>query len=222
MCVPLIPLALMAAGTLSSYIGAKQAEHAKLAAYNNERDRQKGFEGEQAERFKDSLAKAGDVTSDEAIAAAKNKRESTLSAAIAPAATSANYLPGSSSAPAVVADAKGQAATTSRATSQNLASTLAALGGTGDQIQNLNIGLNRNSDQINQIGGFARGSMGVLDSEMQAAAAKGGLLRGLGSLATTIGGAWMGAGMAGGGSGGISAGTSKMAGKAMAFNPAIF
>lgn len=195
MCFPFaIPLALMAAGTVANYFGEKQASHASENAFNSERDRQSNLSDQQTARFQDSLDKTQAMLDPAAVAAAANKREASLASAIVPASqTNAAYLPGSDSAPSVVATAADKAGEGSKATSLNLAHAIAALGGTGDQLQTLNTGIGRNSESIGQLGGFKAGSMGVLDSEMQAAAQRGSFLRGIGGLAQTIGGAWLGA-----------------------------
>lgn len=195
MCFPFaIPLALMAAGTVANYFGQKQAERASETTFNAERDRQSDMTDQQTARFQDSLDKTKGMLDADAIAAAANKREQSLAGAIVPATqTNAAYLPGSDSAPNVVATATDKAAEGSKATSLNLARSIAALGGTGDQLQALNTGIGRNSEGIANLSSFKAGSMGVLDSELKAAAQKGSFLRGIGGLAQTIGGAWLGA-----------------------------
>lgn len=197
MCVPLVPLALFAAGSAAKYFGAKQAERAKQNTYDAESARQKKMGDEQYARFQESLDRAQQMLTPEAQAAAAGQRESGLSAAIVPQGANGSYMPGSSSAPSVVADATAAAGAKSAETSQSFARTLAALGATGDQMQGLNIGVGRNSQSIGQIGGFKAGSLGVLDAEMKAAAQKGAFLRGIGGLAQTIGKAWLGGGMGG-------------------------
>lgn len=196
MCLPLLPLALAAAGSLASYIGQRKADKAQNKAFNTERDRQKDLGDQQTARFQDSLSKTEGMLDPAAVAAAANARETSLANAIVPTAQTA-YLPGSSSAPTVVQDASVRAGEGSRATSLNLARTLAALGGTGDQLQALNTGIGRNHEAIAQLGTAKAGSLGVLDSEMKAAAQKGSTLRNLGGLAQTIGSAWLGSSMGG-------------------------
>lgn len=194
MCLPLIPLALAAAGTFASYMGQKSAERAQTRAYSAEHDRQEALTGQQTAHFQNSLDRTKGMLDPAAEAAATENRNSALSAAIVPQSAEGSYLPGSSSAPAVVAAASDKAGAKSDANSRSLAQALAALSSTGDQMQGLNIGVGRNSQNIGQLGGFKAGSMGVLDSEMKAAARKGATLRGLGGLAQQIGGAWLGAG----------------------------
>lgn len=200
MCVPLIPLALAVGGTIAQYIGQKQAQRASNRTFNAERDRQKAFDDEQHARFKDSLSKTEGMLDPAAVARAAAKREDSLANAIV-GPTAGSYLPGSASAPDVVQQAKDKSAATSAATSANLARTLAALGGTEDQLQDLNVGIGRNHESIANIARFKSGSLGVLDAEMKAAAQKGRFLRGIGGLAQQIGGAWLGASSLGGAGG---------------------
>lgn len=193
MCIPLLPLALMAAGTFAKYLGEKKAERAREQTFNAERDRQKAMTDEQQARFQDSLGRTQDLLDPAMQQAAQQKRESSLASVIVPANANGSYMPGSSSAPAIVAGAADKVNAEGAASSSQLARALAALGATGDQMQGLNIGIGRDAQQIGQIGGFKAGSAGVLDAEMQAAAQKGAFLRGIGGLAQTIGTAWMGA-----------------------------
>lgn len=208
MCGPFaIPLALVAAGSVAKYFGGKQAESASTNTYNAERQRQEALTGQQTARFQDSLDRTKEMTSEQGQAAAAGARENTLAAAIAPTPTNTSYLPGSTSAPSIVATAQGKAAEGSAATSANLAHTLAALGGTTDQLQKTNIGIGRNSQSIGQLGSFKAGSAGVLDAELKAAAQKGAFLRNVGGLAQTIGKAWMMGGVGGGASAASTSGT---------------
>lgn len=193
MCDPLsaaIALAVVGAGT--SYVGEQKAASARERTFMEERIRQRGLQDEQSGRFQDSLAKVQDMVTPDAAKKASDKRESALVAAIRPSTSSSAYLPGAGSAPAVVATANDNAQATANTDSMNLASAIAALGGTGDQMQQLGTDINRNSTAIGQLGGFQRGSQGVLQDEMRAANAKGGNLRALGGLAQSIGTAWMG------------------------------
>lgn len=208
MCVPLLVAGAIAAaaGTAAKFFGEKQAERARERTFNAERDRQEKLSGQQTERFQDSLNRTQEMASPAAMAAAAAAREGSLAAAIVPQGERGSYLPGSSSAPSVVAAASDRAGAESAATSSQFARAMAALAGTGDQMQDLNIGIGRNSQQIGQIGGFKAGSMGVLDSEMQAASAKGGFLRGIGGLAQQLG---MAAMSSGAGAGGSAAGAAK-------------
>jgi hypothetical protein len=199
----------VAAGTVAKFFGDKQAESAKNRTFDAERQRQQRMSDEQQARFADSLKRTQDTTDPHAVQKAADDRSSSLAAAITPTSTEASYLPGSSSAPTVVGAAKDTAAKGSAATSAKLAKALGALGGFNDQMQGLNIGIGRDSQQIGQISGFKAGSAGVLDSELNAASQKGSFLRGLGSLASSIGSAWLAGGGGGlGGAGGAGGGTS--------------
>lgn len=193
MCVPLIPLALAAAGTAATFFGQRQAQKASERTFNSERDRQKAFTDKQQSRFQDSVDQTQAMLDPAAQQAAIDRREAPLAGVVVPQGEQGTYLPGSSSAPSVVGDAYAKAGAGSAATSSSLAHALAALGGTGDQLQQLGIGIGRNGQTIDQINGFKSGSMGVLDSELQAAQQKGSFLRGVGGLAQQLGMAWMGA-----------------------------
>ena len=119
---------------------------------------------------------------------------------MAPQGAAGTYLPGQGSAPAIVQQQEGKAVEGARTDARSLASALAALGGTGDQLQRLNIDIGRNSQRIGQVARDKGNSAGILQTELQAAAEKGALLRGLGGLAMQIG---MSAAMAGAGGGGF-------------------
>lgn len=193
MCVPFLPLALAAAGTVAKFIGDKQQQNAREKTFNAERDRQKAFTDQQQARFEDSLHRTQATTDPANMDAAAQRRESVLSHVIVPQSAEGSYLPGSSSAPTTVATASDAAGAHSAAVSQGLAHAIAALGGTGDAMQNLNIGIGRDAQSIGQIGGFKAGSLGVLDAELKAAEQKGAFLRGIGGLAQQIGTTWLGA-----------------------------
>lgn len=193
MCGPwAIPIALMAAGSVAKYFGDEKAGHAQERAYEAERARQQQYTNQQQQSFQDSLGKVTKLTDPNATQDAVNKRDSVLSSAITPV-DQGSYMPGSSSAPQLVADASAKAAAGTHERSSNLAKALAELGGTGDQMLTTNIGIGRNSQAIGQAGSLAAGSAAVLPSEMRAASYKGSTLRGLGSLAQMIGQAWLGA-----------------------------
>lgn len=213
MCIPLIAAAaLVGAGGVAKYFGEKKAKNAQQRANDTERARQQRMTEEQQGYFDKSLASAGDVADPASIAAAKGARENALFAAMAPAGAAGTYLPGQSSAPAIVQQQEGRAVDTARTDAKSLASALAALGGTGDQMQRLNIDIGRNSQRIGQVARDKSNSADILQTELQAAAEKGSLLRGLGGLAMQIGMAAAAGGAGGGSAGaGIKAGSSKFA-----------
>lgn len=197
MCDPLTAaIALTVIGTGVSYVGEQKAASAREKTFMAERIRQQGLTEEQNRRFQDSVAKTTDMVDPAAVAKAKADREGVLVNAVQPEGGGSSYLPGASSAPSVVASANDKAQGAARGRTLDLAGAIAALGGTGDQLQRLNIDIGRNSEAIDQAHGFKAGSSGVLNDEMVAASAKGGNLRTLGGLAQQIGSAWMGASMA--------------------------
>lgn len=213
MCIPLVAAAALAGvGGVAKYLGEKKAQKAQANAAQMERQRQQRMTEEQQGYFDQSLASAGDVADPAAIAAAKGARENALFAAMAPQGAAGTYLPGQGSAPAIVQQQEGKAVEGARTDARSLASALAALGGTGDQLQRLNIDIGRNSQRIGQVARDKGNSADILQTELQAAAEKGSLLRGLGGLAMQIGLAAAAGGAGGGSAGaGIKAGSSKFA-----------
>jgi flagellar capping protein FliD len=206
MCLPVLAiagLAAMAGGAGLNYLGQQKADHALSHTFNKERSRQQEFEAEQNAKFQDSLNSTANVADPAAEAAAAARRTQALTAATKSVAAPGMFMPGSSSAPAVVnaeATAAGKRADTRTSA---LAAALGSLGGMGDLMQANNIDIAHNSGDIAQIGGFKRGSLDVLQSEMDAAKRKGSTLRTLGGLAQSIGQAMLSGG-AGAGAGGMT------------------
>jgi hypothetical protein len=187
MCGPwVLPLALIAGGSIVKQFGNSKANHAEWNAFNAEDQRQKAFTDQQQHSFEDSLGSASSVYDPAAIAKAAGARDAVLQTTVAPV-NEGTYLPGVSSAPAVVHGQAEGAANATHAQASALASALARLGGVNDQILGANINSAHNAARIGQLGSFKAGSAGVLDSEMKAAAHKGAFLRGIGGLAQQIG-----------------------------------
>lgn len=205
MCDPfsIAAAALTIGGGLAQSMGAAKAQKAQAAAYQGERKRQKNFDKQQQGLFADSLRQTGDLQDPNAQQGAIDKRAAVLESGVKPTADIASYLPGSSSAPAVVATAADSASAGRRAETMQLADALARMGAPGDQLLHTNLGLQRNAGAIDQVAGFKRNSSEILPMELQAAASKGSTLRGIGSLASTIGQAYLGGGF-GGGAGGLT------------------
>lgn len=189
MPIPLaVAIAAMVAGSAMKAMGQNKADKASLRTFNRERDRQRAFEGEQTKRFEDSLESTRRLTDTDAQVAAAAAREAALTEGVKSAGPAAEgYLPGSSTENQVVAEASAKAGAASEAQTAGLARALAAMGGVDDMMQQNNIRIHRNSQHIDQIGGFKRGSLDVLQSEMEAAKRKGAALRTLGSLAQAFG-----------------------------------
>lgn len=200
MCIPALAAAalLAGAGGVAKYFGEKKAQKAQERVQATERARQQRMTEQQQGYLDDSLAGAGETADPAKIAAAKAARESTLIGAMMPAASQANFLPGQSSTPAIVQQQEGRSVAKSAGEARSLASALAALGATGDQMQGLNIRIGRNSQGIGQVARDKANSADILGTELEAAAQKGALLRGLGGLAQQVGMA-MATGGAGGG-----------------------
>jgi hypothetical protein len=195
MCIPMtIPLILSLAATgiggALNYMGAQQSQNARESAFNAEQRRQKGFDKEQAGRFQDSLGETATLLDPNDQRKHVAAREGALADAIVSAAPDkGGYLPGSSSAPAIVNAAAEKAGAASDARSMGLARALATLGGQTDAMLKNDINIHRNSGIIDQIGGFKRNSINVLDQEMIDASHKGDKLKSLGSFVQALGSA---------------------------------
>lgn len=191
MCLPALAIAGIATSLLGGglqFLGQRKADKAANATFNRERSRQKSFEKEQVGKFEDSLASTRELQDPAAQAAAAAKREGELAEAAKSADPKVSgYLPGSSSAPSVVATAAEKAGAASDARTSQLAKSLAALGGTADQLQQNDIRIGRNSQEIDQLRYFKRNSLELLPHEMEAAKQKGSKLRTLGGLVQTFG-----------------------------------
>lgn len=201
MCLPPLILAAIATGLggALTYAGQQKADHALTNTFNKGRATQQQLEAQQQDAFANSLKSTQQVADPAAEAAAAAKRDAVISSAIHPAAAPGSYLPGSGSAPAIVAaDAKAQGAKSDARTS-GLAAALASIGGVSDMMQNNNINIGRNNQNIGQLGSFMNGQLGVLQSKMDAAKQKGGNLRMLGGLAQSIGSAMLAGGAGAGG-----------------------
>lgn len=217
MCGPwALPVALLVGGAGLNYMGQQKAKHAQERTFSQEEERQHKWDDQQQAIFKDSIGKASDLTDANAQKKAVDDRQSALVSAISTPEAAGAYLPGSDSAPAVVKTAADKAQSAAKDQSLRLAAAMANLNAPNDLLQKTNIGIARDAGQIGQIGSFKAGSAGVLDAELRAAAQKGAFLRGLGSLAATIGASALGGQALGGlsfgsapvGAGGMDAGFS--------------
>lgn len=199
MCFPhAIPIAITLAGAGAQFIGQKRADKAREAAFAAEQLRQHSFDKEQNAHFDDSLDRARKLVDPQATQDAAAERNARYQAALQSAGDAGSYLPGSDSAPQIVADTAASAGAASDAGAAGLGTALANLGGFDDALQETNIGLGRDAGAISQLAGFRRGSLEASQAELRAAAEKGKTLRTLGSLAQTIGQTWL-AGSLGGG-----------------------
>jgi hypothetical protein len=202
MCLPvaaIVGIAASLAGAGLNYVGQRKADKAANRTFQAERNRQKGFEKEQIGKFEDSLASTAEAAGPDAQAKAAAAREAEFSEATKSADPKVSgYLPGSSSAPSIVSAASDKAGAASDARTAQLSASLARLGGLTDVLQKNDIQIGRNSQDISQVGGFARGSRSVLQAELEAAKRKGGTLRTLGGLAQSLGAAALSGGFGGG------------------------
>lgn len=215
-----LPLALLLGGSALNMVGNNQAAHAQEDANNAERRRQQVLTNQQQSLFKDSLSKAGELNTPDAQNKAIADRTAALTAGMPSATAPGSYLPGSSSAPTVVAAAADKSGAATNAYTGNLAAAMARMGAPGDQLLTTNIGIGRNSGLIDQAATTKADSAAVLAAELRAAAHKGAFLRGIGSLASSIGGAMAGGGAGGGAIGGAGGSLTGMGGDGLLLSAA--
>ena len=199
-------LALTGVGGATKFLGDRKQQKALESTYSREQMRQKQFDAQANDRFKDSLDSTAQVTDPAAMARAAAAREASYGAVTKPATGGASYLPGTSTDNHVVADAAARAGAASEARTGQFAKALATMGGLGDQMLANNINIGRNAQEIDQISGFRRGSIEALNAELKAAAEKGKTLRAIGGLAQQLGMAALAAGAGGGAAAGAGAG----------------
>lgn len=209
--------ALFAGGSAATYAGNKKAERAQGKTYAAEKRRQDDLTAQQDTLFKNSLDRTGAVAGQPGQDDAAAARKAAFVEALGGKSPDQGFLPGSSSADAAVGQNANEVIATQNAFSDQQADALAKLTGFGDQMLDANILNARDAGAVNQLSTSKRASAGVLDAELQAAARKGGTLRGLGGLATQIGGMVLTNGMGGGGLGGLF-GTAGTAGSHAAAN----
>lgn len=214
--------ALFAGGSAANYVGNQKAERAQKSAYSAEKRRQDDLTAQQDALFQNSLDRTGGVASQEGQDEAAAARKAAFVEALGGKSPDQGFLPGSSTADAAVGENANRVVATQDAFSDQQAGALAKLTGFGDQMLDANILNARDAGAVNQLSTSKRASAGVLDAELQAAARKGGTLRGLGSLATQLGtmaltaglGGMPAAGAGGGATSLASGGTSAFAAKA--------
>lgn len=191
MCFPqAIPLAMTVGGSLLNSAGESKAARSQAAASDQERARQNQFSTQQmgyVDRSRDALANVAGTGTDQAVDA----RKTLLMSALDGRSPTQDALPGSGSADRVIAENGARVAGNEHAAAAQTADAMARLSGLGDSLFSANIGMNRNAQQIGQIGGFKAGSAAALPTELQAAAHKGETQRMLGQLASEIGTAWL-------------------------------
>jgi hypothetical protein len=194
MCDP-ITIGLTIASAAASYIGNQQAKSAVRGQLALENQRQQTKTREQEQALDQSYQATEKLKDPHAQDEAAGKRRQAFVAALNARPQDSGYLPGQESAPKVVSDAADQATARQNNFSEGQAGALANLTSQGDMLQNTNIALGRSGQTIGQLGRDKINSAQVLDSELRAAQYKGGFMRGLGQLLSTIN---MANGMSGG------------------------
>lgn len=212
----------LAGGTAASYAGNKQAQKAQLNVFNAEQARQKDFQARQDALFTQALDASRNLAGADTDNAEMQRKAAFISA-LNGRAPNQDYLPGSSSADAAVAENRNKVVGEQRTESENLAGAKARLEGLGDALFSNRIAAGRRAQEMGQISSFRRGSAGVLDSELASAANKGANLRGIGQIATAIGTSMLGGSLGsivGGGAQAASAGANYI-GSSAAISDAI-
>lgn len=186
-----IPIALQAAG--AAYSNRENAKYDKRvqreaeAASEAEAQRQEGYQAELQQIFQQLLGQSGAGGFDERLnanAAGRIANQDAMPTAQVQAPISRNANP-------VVGNAISQALSQASAQSQSDAAARAKLSAYGDASFDWSRILGRGADQMNTIGGFARGSGRLLPLEQNAAARNvkppsglGEILQGAGALGT--------------------------------------
>jgi hypothetical protein len=193
-----------------------------MNVFNAEQGRQKGFQDQQDALFQAALNRSSGLAGADTDAAEANRKAAFISA-LNGRAPNQEYLPGSSSADAAVAESGNKIVGAQRADSEGLASAKARLEGFGDATFANSIAGGRTAQQMGQISSFRRGSAAALDPELLAAMNKGANLRGLGDLAIALGTSALGGSVGAGlGFGGTAAGaTGSTVGTSAAISDAI-
>lgn len=184
--ITMTALALTLGGAGASYVGNQEAQNAQKSAVSAENLRQQAFSKQQDTALNNSLTTAAN-TATTGLDTATQARQAAFTAALAGKSPTQDYLPGSASADPSVAASVNKVVGDQHAFSAQQGDALARSTALGDDLLGTNINLNRNAQTIDQLGSFKVGSANVLPAELNAAAQKGAGLRGLGSLATTIG-----------------------------------
>ena len=213
MCGPwMIPLALMAGGAVAKYAGDQQAQQAQAAVSTAERNRQQEMSAKQDALFQKSVSGEKNIAGSDNTAAI-DARKASYAQALNARPAGQEFLPGAADANAVVGQSAGKIVGAEHEMVNQSADAQARLNGLGDNLFKANISQGRDAQGVNQIGSAKMDSASVLPSELQAAAQKGGTLRALGGLASTIGSMWLagGAGGIGAASSGAASGLANMA-----------
>lgn len=203
MCNPmLIAGALLTAGSVvSNNIAAGKAEKARNGALQAERTRQSGFRDEAMalnESSQDQYANFGDKQAAKAEQLSDYYQSQQAATPLANAA-----VPTSASNVTVQEDAKQRGL--AKLYTDKTGAALGQLRAFGDEMGGAGRAQARDAGQIGQIGGFMRGSQGVLPYELENASHAGDGLRTLGSLMGAGGSALTMGGLSGVGAAGAAA-----------------
>lgn len=194
MCDPLSIAGAVAtvAGTGMQYLGSQKAQGAQDRVVAAEQQRQEQFRREQAAVQDGAVTGQTRPEQDRKLAEAEGKRTATAQAAVMPSSVSEIPLAGNEAS--VVGDTIANRYAASADKARTEAGSRAKLGAWGD----LNFGnlmdLTKSGQTQSMLGGFSRGSSGVVPIELEAASQAGGgfntfgqLLGGLGKVSGAAG-----------------------------------
>lgn len=199
MCNPALAIgaAMMVAGTAVQQSGVRKAERAQQAAQRAETERQNRYMDESMGVFGKSVAKADAANQMQELQDRINARANDYSDVVKDYDVNTDILSGQQSAPRVVLDTVAAKSNEAAAKQRAEGIAKAFLDAWGDQNLANAVANQRNADQIGMVGGFSRGSAGILPYELEAAKRKGAGTRMFGQLLSQGGGIVMGAGAGG-------------------------
>jgi hypothetical protein len=205
MCDP-ITIGLMVGGTLATAHGQRQQSRALSSTREAERARQSKIQGEaDAAYSKSKQTYAPEKVKGDAAAAVKDRTTEYKSQNLAAPRAASAPSSASQGGNQVVKDAYSRTLGAATAQGDQMGQARAELAGFGDAMFNADLQHGRARDDIGMAASFARGSAGVLGSELEAAQHKGSKMRALGSLLQQAGMVSAGGGFGGGGMGGNTA-----------------
>lgn len=201
MCNPvLIGAALLASGTGAQIIGNNMAKRAVANTLLLEQNNQKRMTAQQDQALAGSMKSAQDLNNQAVRQEAIDRRKQAFMQALGTSAANQPIVPAAESAPAVVGDYALRTNAAEQADMAQQAGALANMTGFNDSLFNTQVGIGRGGEAIDQVARDKARSAEILNNELVHAQSRGGTLRGLGGIASTIGGMMLGANLKIGGS----------------------
>lgn len=177
-------LAATAIGSTMQIQGQKKAQSAQQDVANAERIRQQGFQQRQQSEVDAAIPQVSRPQVETNMAAATGQREAALREA---SPTQTGYLPGQGNGPQVVRDEVDRRRAEVADYTGQQAAARAKIGGWADALYGVRTNVARTAQNVQTQGGFARGSLTPMQSEMSAAGYQGEGMRTGGDLAVLAG-----------------------------------